>query len=347
MSRKKTCEDYDDETRHNDYVRHIRRGEDPCQPSVQAWRKKQRQNRQENGVWEPKEKLPDPSLQVQVDWHERIIDIRQSAIQDFLDCRRKFYWGYIVGIEFDFDDGPRPWTTADYGTAFHEAMGAYYLGKDWKRAIRTWGKKIWPEGPPSDADLEMVKIMVQGHIDDLAEDGADIGEETVAVEEEIVATVVDVNGWTVRIHGKVDRRIELENGIKIIDDWKSTTKLDSTLQYIQQLGRYAVIVRAATGWRADRVRSTQVKRVKRQGQGPFYSRPWLALNEDAYAMHAANLRAVLTDIATCIENDGPWYEHVTGECSWKCRVQTICQAQQQGDDPGMLVDLHYRKKLPR
>lgn len=43
----KTCEDYNDDDRHNDYIRHIRAGEKACQPSKLAWRNRQRRVRQE------------------------------------------------------------------------------------------------------------------------------------------------------------------------------------------------------------------------------------------------------------------------------------------------------------
>jgi len=292
-------------------------------------------------------KYPDCSLKVIIDPDNKIIDIRQSAIQNFLDCRRSFYWGYLIGKEIDYPDGPRPWTTADTGTAVHEGLGAYYTGKQWKRAVTKWAKSQWPDGPPEDNQLDLVNIMVAGHLEDLAEDGKDIGEEVLAVEEAVVAVVEHVAGWTVRVHCRLDRRIETADGIKIIDDTKTVGPLSSTLDYIQQLGRYAVLVRAATGWRADRVRSTQIRKVKRTKDGPFYARPWIALNEDAYASHAQNLRDQLIDIVTVIENDGPWYEHVTGECSWKCRVSDICKAQQQGDDPEMIVEIHFRDKQER
>ncbi len=44
----KACKDYTDKDRHNDYIRHRRVPEKPCQPSLQAWRKRQRRVRQEN-----------------------------------------------------------------------------------------------------------------------------------------------------------------------------------------------------------------------------------------------------------------------------------------------------------
>ncbi len=294
-------------------------------------------------------------LKVIVDWEDRVIDIRQSAIQDFLDCRRKFFWTYIEGIEFDYDDGPRPWVTADTGSAFHAGIGAYYEGKNPDAAIGEWVEVPLPGegGFPSGNEVDLARIMVEGHIEDLAEDGKDIGENTVAVEDPIEALVEDIHAygtddlWSVRVHGRVDRRIETEDGINILDDWKSVAVMASTLDYIQQLGRYAVLVRAATGWRADRIRSTQVKRVKRTKDGPFYTRPWLPFTEAMYVEHAQNLRDQLTDIVTCIVDDGPWYEHVTGECDWKCRVSDICKAQQQGDDVEMMVEIHYRDKVAR
>jgi hypothetical protein len=35
--KKRECGDYDDATRHNDYLRHIREGTKPCIPSKRAW----------------------------------------------------------------------------------------------------------------------------------------------------------------------------------------------------------------------------------------------------------------------------------------------------------------------
>ena len=296
-----------------------------------------------------KEMSKPTDLKAVVDMDAKVLDIRQSSIQEFLDCRRRFYWNYIVGIEYDYTaDDIRPWATADTGTAVHVALGAYYADDNWHSAVNKWVDKQWPDGLPAGHKKDLVMVMVEGHLDDLAEDGADIGETTVSIEEAVCATIEDIHGWTVNVHGRVDRRIETEDGIKIIDDWKTVGPLTSTLDYIQQLGRYAVLIRAATGWRADRVRTTQIRKLMRTKAGPFYGRPWVALNEDAYASHAANLRHQLVDMVTVIENDGPWYEHVTGECSWKCRnIQDICKAQQQGDDPELIVQIHFRDKVPR
>lgn len=42
MSHRKTCDDYTDDDRHNDYFRHKREGSRPCAASLQAHRKRQR-----------------------------------------------------------------------------------------------------------------------------------------------------------------------------------------------------------------------------------------------------------------------------------------------------------------
>ena len=46
MKPPKTCDDYTDADRHNDYMRHRRLDETPCQASKLAWRKRQRAVRQ-------------------------------------------------------------------------------------------------------------------------------------------------------------------------------------------------------------------------------------------------------------------------------------------------------------
>jgi len=287
----------------------------------------------------------DPNLKIQVDPTAGTIDVRQSAISSFMDCRRKFFYEYVLGIEPDYPEGPRPWTTADTGTAFHEGIGAYYLGTDPWDAVGKWSLAQWPDLLPEKHQMELVEIMLEGHIADLAETGADVGEHTIAVEVPVVATVHDVDHYDVTIHGRVDRLIETEDG-NVIDDWKSVASFAPIDNYLHQLGRYALLVRSDDNWhwRADRVRTTQVKRVKRTKDGPFFQRPWTPLSEDAYSTAAVNLRAVLRDMVRVLDHDGPWYEHYTGECAWKCRVQDVCQAQMRGDDPETIVELHYRKK---
>lgn len=291
----------------------------------------------------------DPNLRVQVDPDRKVLDVRQSAIQAYLNCPRRFFWEYVQGLEPDYT-GPRPWTAANIGTAVHEMLGAYYRGEDPEAALVSWLDETFG-GVPPDADLDLVRIMVAGHIEDLAETGADAGETTIAVEAPVIAPVTDIgDGWTVRVHGRVDRLIETDDGFRIIDDWKTVSSLTGggALQHIQQLGRYAAMIRQETGWRADRVRVTEIRKVKRTKEGPFFARPWVPLNEDAYRSHARQLRLVLAEIVDHVlriaDDPEAWLYNVTTECDWKCRVKDICLAQQHGDDPEEIVHLHYRLK---
>ena len=288
----------------------------------------------------------DPNLRVQIDHESKIIDIRQSAIQAYLKCPRQFYWEYVEGLEPDYPDRQRPWATVDTGTLFHEMIGAHYLGNDTAQAADVYIEEqgFDPFDPEVGKARELVEIMVAGHIDDIAQDGADVGETTVGVEVPVIGTVKNLaGGWTARVHGRIDRLIETDDGINIIEDWKTVGPLGGAPTHIQQLGRYAVMLRSSRGWRADRVRVTEVRKVKRTKPGPYYARNWVPLNEEAYASHAALLRASLDAIIRDVTADSYLYT-VTTECGWRCRVQEICLAQQHGDDAEMIVELHYRHK---
>lgn len=287
---------------------------------------------------------PDPLLRVVFDRDRGTLDIRQSAISSFMDCRRKFFYEYVLGLEPDYPDRARPWSTADTGTGFHVGIGAYYLGNDPLDAVDIWMSEQWPDGDPEKSQRDLVTIMVEGHVGDLQDQSADVGETTIGVEVPVTATVTGVNGVDVTIHGQVDRLIENDEGLLILDDWKSVTTFAEIDNYLHQLGRYALMVRSSQGWRADRVRTTQVKRVKRTKGGPFFQRPWSPLSEAAYETHSAGLRAVLSDIVNVVSADGPWYERYSTECGWKCRSQSICQALLRGDDPELIIELDYRKK---
>lgn len=288
----------------------------------------------------------DPNLKVQIDHEAKTLDIRQSSVQAYLKCPRQFYWEYVEGLEPNYAAGQRPWATVDTGTLFHEMIGAFYLGTG---TVNAGDAYVESQGfDPFDTEVakarELVNIMVAGHIEDLAQDGGDVGEETVGVEVPIVGEVSGLaGGWTARVHGRVDRLIETDDGINIIDDWKTCGPLGGALTHIQQLGRYAVMIRQETGWRADRVRITEVRKVKRTKGGPFYARNWLPLNEDAYASHAVSLRNTL-DAIIRDTTAGTYLYNVTTECGWRCRAQDICLAQQHGDDPELVVDIHYRPK---
>lgn len=295
----------------------------------------------------------DPNLKVQINHETRTIELRQSAIQSFLNCPRRFYWEYVEGLQPNYPDRVRPWTTPDTGTAFHKAMEAYYLGGDPLEAWRGWSVEEFGEVHP-DADADLIDIMVEGHIDDLMSEGADVGETTVAVEVPIQAKLDDVLGWSVVVHGQIDRLITTDDGLNIIDDWKTVGPLSgSALTHIQQLGRYMVMSRQQLGFRADRLRITEVRKVKRTKGGPFYGRPWVPTNEQMFRDHAHFLRRDITNIvgqltadrsASSIPERNEWSFNVTGECNWKCKVQDLCIAQQHGDDPELIVDIHYRPK---
>lgn len=290
----------------------------------------------------------DPNLATQWDPKAGTLDIRQSAVGAWMDCRLKFHKEYILSLEPDYPIKQRPWSTADTGSLMHEALGAAYEGTgDWHTAMDAYllDGGFTPTDPEVAKAVNLVNVMVDGHLSDLADDGGDVGETTIGVEVPVQGAF-KVDGITVTVHGRVDRLIETEDGLKIIDDWKSTGPLDDVLGHIPQLGRYAVLLRQQTGWRADRVRTTQIRKVLRTKSGPFYSRPWVPLNEAAYRKHADDLRAVLSEIIGVLRADdvSKFYPHITTECSWKCRVQDLCIAEQHGNDTEVLVDLGYRLK---
>ena len=280
------------------------------------------------------------------DRDEKILVLRQSAISAFQACRRNFYWEYVIGIEPDYQAAIRPWATSTTGTAVHLGV-EYYYGKlgDPLQAIKEWADENYPGWEADDKASKGVRLattMMAGHIADVEADGVDIGETTLDVEHSVLATV-DVNGWAVTVTGQIDRIVEDRDGRLVIEDTKTTDKIDSTLKYIQQLGRYAVLLRIETGQVADAVRSNQIKRVLRNGAGPFYSRPWVPFNDDAYTSHYDNLHATLADIVQAYDQER-WYERVSMDCSWRCRVQDVCIAQQHGDNHETIVELYFRNK---
>lgn len=292
----------------------------------------------------------DPNLRVQFDPDARTLEVRASALSAFLDCERRFYWEYVRAIEPDYPPGQRPWQSVDTGSAVHAGIAAYYdpefPNADPCQAVLDWAidHGFDPLNPDVRQGLDLAIIMVEGHISDVESDGVDTAEETLWCEKQLSATL-DIDGWKATVHGKPDRLIRSKvTGEIILEDTKTAQHLDSSLGHITQLGRYAVLLRLAGEPYPNIVRTNQIKKVKRTKDGPFYSRPWLPFNQDAYDQHFDDLVETLRRMIDRLSKDQRMIPHVTTECSWKCRVQDLCIAQSHGDDYEAIVEINYRPK---
>lgn len=284
-----------------------------------------------------------------------IITIRQSAISLFGECRRHWKYAYLDNLEADYGAGQRPWRTADLGTLVHLGVQTYYDGGDWPRielAMRAWVLEHFPEDDPDvTKGLKMALVMMEGHINDLAETGADRGETTIWTEKQLAVELPSVYGegqHKVVVTGKPDRLLEHEQYGIILEDTKTVSKLEDTLQFAEQLFRYCILLRIDDNTRCARVRTNQLKKVLRTKGGPFFARPFLPITDAVYNQAWGNLDARIQDMVRVIEclDFDPFraYPAPGTYCSWKCAFEAPCQAQNDGGYPDQILELHYRER---
>ncbi|MEE9125370.1 MAG: PD-(D/E)XK nuclease family protein [candidate division NC10 bacterium] len=290
------------------------------------------------------------------------IFIRQSAISEFRECRRRWHYNYIRDLEPIYPDGQRPFRTADIGTLVHLGVQLYYSGEfdpaQVLLVMRGWADEEFPgwevvTKPMADVHkgVRLALKMIEGWIEDLATTGVDKGETTVWCEKQLEVELPGVwgdGGHKVVVTGKPDRLLRHEDFGLILEDTKTTDKLDSSLIYAEQLTRYAVIIRIAGEGAINRLRTQQIKKVLRNGEGPFFSRPFLVMNDARYKSGWGHLYTDIRDMVRVVEemDDNPFLitPNPGLNCNWKCAYNAPCESADDGGHSEQIVELHYRKR---
>lgn len=155
--------------------------------------------------------------------------ITHSDIQNFLSCRRKWYYNYVL----DFSS-PEPLTgPLALGTRVHAALEALYLGEtddpvawiDAKGREDLAALEVNNDAKPWDFD-KMYEDMIVGrncveiYMQWLADTDADANLRTVSVEEKVEVPILD--GRAI-LRGKVDLLQEdVTSGLLCVNDFKTT-----------------------------------------------------------------------------------------------------------------------------
>jgi CRISPR/Cas system-associated exonuclease Cas4 (RecB family) len=167
--------------------------------------------------------------------------ITHSDIQNYLSCRRKWYYDYVL----DYRAPEKLTGHLALGTRVHAALEAFYKGEttdpvDWidkKGREDLAALEVNPDAKPWDFD-QMYKDMIIGrncivaYLDWLETTNADANYRTVSVEERVEVPIL---GGRAILRGKVDiLKEDMTNGFLCTDDFKTYAR-DNNLR--EQLER--------------------------------------------------------------------------------------------------------------
>jgi RecB family exonuclease len=271
--------------------------------------------------------------------------LSNSEIQVFKDCRRKWWLNYYRRLM----PKQRDYTGAlALGSRIHEALDQYYssdgeislldahtalVKKDMDTMLAEYRDTTALEG-----EAELGRIMLEGYLQWMDEEGIDSNLEKISNEEIITMPLFDGD---VVLQGKLDMRVRRKNdGVRMFRDFKtvggSFSDFASQAQMNEQILTYMLLEHAQNTDPSERSEGgifTMLKKVKRTAAArpPFYEQ--IEVRHNVFTMRAfwQRIHGTISDLMgvkkALDEGSDPnfvAYPRPTKDCKWKCQFYTIC-----------------------
>lgn len=301
--------------------------------------------------------------------HPSEVNISNSEIQTFKDCKRKWYLTYYLGLAPKKEklDGPLP-----LGTRVHDSLELYYsdgvdpvvtyntLATDDRIKFQQTEEFLDEKALKKyDSDLELGRIMVEGYKEWVEEDSRDADFEFVEAEK-TVSYSIDAETTKVNMIGKIDLKLrnKLDDTILITDHKTSAasawhhyalnTHMSEQLMYYVTLSR-------AVGEDVDGAMYNLLKKVKRTGTAkpPFYDRIIVRFNDTQLDSFWSRTMSTIMDIVETRNRLDSGESHLTAayprpsnDCSWKCPFFQMCTMMDDGSSYDQYLEDQFQKNNP-
>ena len=270
------------------------------------------------------------------------IHISNSEVQTNKDCRRKWWLSYYRRLQ---PKSKQMTGALALGSRIHEALDMYY-SKDIPlleahSQLIDIDKKILVESYRDTYDLEseaeLGRIMLEGYLQWVEENGIDAELEMISTEEIISMPLLDNS---VVLQGKIDMRVRRKaDGVRMFRDFKtvggSFTDFSSMAHMNEQILTYMMLETAQNkeGERSEGGIFTMLKKVKRSANArpPFYEQ--LEVRHNVFALRSfwQRIHGTLSDMLNtrkALDEGGDHrfvaYPRPSRDCKWKCQFFTIC-----------------------
>lgn len=299
------------------------------------------------------------------------IVVSNSSIQTFKQCRRKFWLEHYRKLRRKTEE-----TTGALalGSRVHKALEIYYgelgTGVDPEELDIT---AIWAQLCEDDRELllfdgldtttfdneaELGRIMLEGYIQWIEEEGIDSDLEILSQEETLEA---DFMGGRVKVVGKIDQRVQRRaDGSRFIRDFKTSANfadIYKTVQMNEQFILYMVLEMLKKDEK-DRVAGaivTALKKNKRTSAAkpPFYDQIEVEHNIFELRNFFMRLQGELQQIVQFWDalDEGADHQVVayptpTRDCSWKCPFVAVCPMFDDGSDVERALEDQFEARSP-
>lgn len=270
------------------------------------------------------------------------VRISNSEIQTFKDCRRRWWLTYYRNMQ----PKQRDYTGAlALGTRVHAALDAYYsdgvpllqahsalVDKD-----RITLEAEMRDTSTLDSEAELGRIMLEGYLDWVEENGIDAELEIVSTEEKISVPLFE---GQVELQGKLDMRVRRRiDGVRMFRDFKtvggSLSDFANLAPMNEQVLTYMLLEQMKEGEenRSEGGIFTMLKKVKRSARAvpPFYDQIEVRHNIFTLRSFWNRIHGVIADLMRVRKalDDGESHSLVaypspSRDCKWKCPFFAIC-----------------------
>lgn len=270
------------------------------------------------------------------------VRLSNSEIQTFKDCRRKWWLSYyrrMQPINKDFTGA------LALGSRIHEALDQYYsknipLLKAHSELVakdRALLEAEWRDTSTLDTEAELGRIMLEGYLQWVEDEGIDAELEMVSTEETIIAPLF--NG-EVELQGKLDMRVRRKiDGVRMFRDFKTVGGSLSDFANLAPMNEQILTYMLLESTKEDETHRseggifTMLKKVKRTANArpPFYDQIEVRHNIFTLRSFWNRIHGVIADLMRVRKalDDGENHAYVaypspTRDCKWKCQFFSIC-----------------------
>lgn len=270
------------------------------------------------------------------------VRISNSEIQTFKDCRRKWWLSYYRRLK---PKNANMTGALALGSRIHEALDMYYsqeiplleahaqlLEKDRQILVESFS-----DTSELESEGELGRIMLEGYLQWVEEEGIDAELERISNEEIIEMPLMD---GKVILQGKLDMRVRRKgDGVRMFRDFKtvggSFADFTSQAAMNEQILTYMLLEQAQNkeGERSEGGIFTLLKKVKRTANArpPFFEQ--MEVRHNVFTLRAfwQRLHGTLEDMMRVREGLDAGgnhqflaYPRPSRDCKWKCQFYSVC-----------------------